>query len=61
MIALPLAYYLGFRSKLGLTGLWLSLPIGFTVLNTSLIVFLKKADWRKIARRAINRINEGKY
>lgn len=58
VIALPLCYILAFKYGLEITGLWLGLGTGITVLAIGEIWMVKKSDWPVIIREAQDREEE---
>jgi MATE family multidrug resistance protein len=52
VLALPLAYFLAFRCKLGLVGVWLALLIGLTAVALALLVWAQRT-----ARRPLGELN----
>ena len=48
IIAIPVAYLLGFNTSLGLLGIWLGFPVGLTI--AGVFFFLRyRSDMRKLA------------
>ncbi|ONH65651.1 Ethionine resistance-conferring protein 1 [Cyberlindnera fabianii] len=58
IVALPLAYLLAFELGLGLSGLWLGLGAGISLLALSESVMVVRSNWPQIMREAREREDE---
>lgn len=52
VIALPLAYYLGFIQKLGVKGFWIAEMIGIYLMGILNTLIVTGADWQEVADEA---------
>jgi MATE family multidrug resistance protein len=42
LLALPLAWWLGFRTDLGLRGLWWGLALGLALIASTLLIWIRR-------------------
>lgn len=60
VVALPVSYLLAFHYKFEITGLWLGLTVGVTILGISETICVIKSNWNQIIKEALER-NEEEY
>jgi len=60
VVALPASYLLAFHFKLEITGLWLGLAIGVSILGISETICVIRSNWDQIIKEAMER-NEEEY